>query len=424
MSYVIYKSNGEQLTVVNDGAINQTTDLTLVGRNYPSYGQILDQNFIKLLENFAGPKNPTKSLQGQLWYDTANKKLKIYVGSSYKSLPRLEISSGEPLVSEGDFWWNSSENQLNYFNGSSFVLVGPQFTGTDGLNAMIPELVKDTNGISHYVLKHQVFNLSSGNPEIVAITSTDEFLLAADTINGFTKIKRGINFGTDSTANVEATEVVLEGSTVNVGNGKAVLSYNGRGGLLANNVSGQRLQLNSTAPNGTQRTVLSLYTDNNGNSYVFPDDTTYSTDLGTTTYRFGTVYAEATSAQFADIAERYRADASYEPGTVLRIGGEEEVTICNRYEDEQYAGVVSTNPAYTMNDSLEPSEKCPYIALKGRVPVKIKGSCKKGQVLVTSDFPGHAEVRRTHQRPNELAVIGKALQDFDGEFGVVEVMLI
>jgi hypothetical protein len=84
------------------------------------------------------------------------------------------------------------------------------------------------------------------------------------------------------------------------------------------------------------------------------------------------------------------------------------------------AGIVSTNPAYTMNEDLVGGV---LIALKGRVPCKVKGNVKKGQILVTSDFPGHAEVRREQQRPNELGVVGKALQDFTGDFGVIEVMV-
>jgi hypothetical protein len=408
MSYVIYKSNGEQLTIVNDGSINQTTDLTLVGRNYPSYGQILDQNFIKLLENFAGPKTPSKSLAGQLWYDTSNKKLKVFVGSAYRSIPRLEIANEAPIVSSGDFWWDESSKQLKYYDGSSYLTIGPQFVGIDGLNSLIPEKVFDINGVPHYVLKHQILNLVSGNPEIVAVTSVDEFQIDTGVIDGFIKIKRGINFGTDSTVNVEDNKVIL---TVDaLGAGKV-------------STAATRLGFHTTTTASVEVNVLNLYATPTKN-YIYPGTTATVTDLGSTQFPFGTVYAESTSAQYADLAERYQADAHYAPGTVLRIGGTAEVTICNRYEDEQVAGIVSTAPAYTMNDGMPETDKTPYIALKGRVPCKVKGPVKKGQILVTSDFPGHAEVRRTHQRPNELGVVGKALQDFDGEYGVIEVMVI
>jgi hypothetical protein len=143
-------------------------------------------------------------------------------------------------------------------------------------------------------------------------------------------------------------------------------------------------------------------------------------DIGQTGNRFGTVYANATTAAFADLAEKYLSDAEYEPGTVLRLGGTAEVTICATYESEAIAGIVSTNPAYLMNDALENGVA---IALKGRVPCKVKGAVKKGDVLVSSSTPGHAEVRKYGHRTNPLAVLGKALQDFDGDTGVIEVMV-
>lgn len=143
-------------------------------------------------------------------------------------------------------------------------------------------------------------------------------------------------------------------------------------------------------------------------------------NIGQTDNRFGTVFANNTTAVNADLAEKYLADAEYEPGTVLRLGGTAEVTICATYESEAIAGIVSTAPAYLMNDTLENGVA---IALKGRVPCKVKGPVKKGDVLVSSSTPGHAEVRKYGHRTNPLAVLGKALQDFDGDTGVIEVMV-
>jgi hypothetical protein len=148
-------------------------------------------------------------------------------------------------------------------------------------------------------------------------------------------------------------------------------------------------------------------------------------NIGQSNNRFGTVFAttiNATTNQatYADLAEKYTADENYSPGTVVKIGGTAEVTICDRYECETVAGVVTTNPAYLMNKDLENSVA---IALKGRVPCKVKGPIKKGDILVSSNLQGHAEVRRHGHRTNPLAVIGKALEDFNGEVGVIEVMV-
>jgi hypothetical protein len=159
-------------------------------------------------------------------------------------------------------------------------------------------------------------------------------------------------------------------------------------------------------------------------SSITKNGTTQVGDIGQVGNRFGTVYATTINsisgqATYADLAENYLADAEYEPGTVLKIGGQFEVTICNSYECEALVGVVSSAPAYLMNSELENGVA---IALKGRVPCKIKGSVRKGDILVSSDTAGYAEVRRT-STVNPLAVIGKALQDFDGDLGIIEILV-
>jgi len=167
-------------------------------------------------------------------------------------------------------------------------------------------------------------------------------------------------------------------------------------------------------------TAVTVTASSIGSNSITKSGTSGVGDIGSVSNTFGTVFAKSTSAQYADLAEKYLADAEYEPGTVLRLGGEKEVTICATYESEMIAGIISTNPAYTMNDALEGGT---YIALKGRVPCKVKGPVKKGDVLVSSSTPGHAEVRKYGHRTNPLAVLGKALQDFDGETGIIEVMV-
>jgi hypothetical protein len=127
----------------------------------------------------------------------------------------------------------------------------------------------------------------------------------------------------------------------------------------------------------------------------------------------------AASALYADIAERYEADAVYEPGTVLVLGGDKEVTISTIQGDTSVAGIVSTNPAYMLNSEAGTDETHPYIALKGRVPCKVLGAISKGDLLVTSNMPGYACTIGPDD--STAAVIGKALEDFAGPFGVIEV---
>ena len=128
----------------------------------------------------------------------------------------------------------------------------------------------------------------------------------------------------------------------------------------------------------------------------------------------------ASSANYADLAEKYVGDEAYEPGTVVVFGGDEEITACTIKGDRKVAGVVSTNPAYLMNNELEGDTVLP-LALTGRVPCKVIGTVAKGDMLVTSAIPGYAIVNND---PSLGTVIGKAVgtKDDDGR-GVVEVVV-
>ena len=141
-------------------------------------------------------------------------------------------------------------------------------------------------------------------------------------------------------------------------------------------------------------------------------------NIGSSSVYFNTVFAKATSAQYADLAESYTADADYAPGTVLVFGGTQEVTISNTDSDRRIAGVVSTNPSYIMNSGLE-SNHVSIVALQGRVPTKVTGKVSKGDLMVSAGN-GHA---RAEQDPKLGAVIGKALEEFDGDTGVIEVVV-
>jgi len=155
-------------------------------------------------------------------------------------------------------------------------------------------------------------------------------------------------------------------------------------------------------------------------SQIGQNSQTNGTVYGTWVLTTGTTF----NATYADLAEKYLPDAEYEPGTVLVFGGEKEVTISTTRVDTAVAGIVSTNPAYTLNDSLEDGV---YIALIGRVPCNVIGPIKKGDRLVTSNIPGVATALKnvvlTHPDPG--TIIGKAIQDYDNttDVGVIEVMV-
>ena len=141
-------------------------------------------------------------------------------------------------------------------------------------------------------------------------------------------------------------------------------------------------------------------------------------NIGASGATFNTAFLRSTSAQYADVAEKYLADADYEAGTVLDFGGAEEVTLCDVYLSRKVAGVVSTQPAYLMNDAIQ-GDHTVALALLGRVPCKVRGPIAKGDMLVSAG-EGHA---RAETLPQIGTVIGKALEDFNGDHGVIEVVV-
>jgi hypothetical protein len=141
-------------------------------------------------------------------------------------------------------------------------------------------------------------------------------------------------------------------------------------------------------------------------------------NIGATGSTFNTIFAKATSAQYADLAECYLADAEYPPGTVVSFGGAEEVTISHYDNDVRIAGVVSTDPSYIMNSGLQ-GDNVVIVALTGRVPTRVLGPVRKGDMMVSAGYG----LARAESTPQIGAVIGKALADFNGAEGVIEVVV-
>jgi hypothetical protein len=141
-------------------------------------------------------------------------------------------------------------------------------------------------------------------------------------------------------------------------------------------------------------------------------------NLGSTTSWFNNIYGIAIQAKYADLAEFYAGDADYEPGTVVDFGGENEVTISSVNSSAKIAGVVSTHPAYNMNSAITADFPI-AVALQGRVPTKVVGPISKGQMLVSA---GNGQAR-AENNPAIGTVIGKALENFDGAEGIIEVVI-
>jgi hypothetical protein len=194
MAYQIDRYNGTTLVVIDDQTINTTaTDLRLVGRNYSGYGEIQNENFLHLLENFANTTAPPRAIEGQIWYDASDKKLKYYNGTKFKVAGGAEVSDIAPIdFSTGEFWWNSVEQQLFAWTGNEFVLIGPDKAPTLGDTLVESLTVKDVLENDRSIIKF----ITGGTT--VAIFSKDEFILnpTVNPITGFATIKRGLTLST------------------------------------------------------------------------------------------------------------------------------------------------------------------------------------------------------------------------------------
>jgi hypothetical protein len=192
MAYQIDRFNGTFLVSVDDQTLNSTaTDLRFVGRNYSGYGEIENENFLHLLENFANSSAPPRAISGQTWFDTTTKKLKIYDGSKFKVTTGAESSASAPAgLAAGDFWWDNQNEQIKVWNGTEFILVGPEKSPIYGDTSTAPAVVKDSVGIDQQIIKFQV------GGEVIAIVSRSTFNLSTviNPITGFGLLKPGINF--------------------------------------------------------------------------------------------------------------------------------------------------------------------------------------------------------------------------------------
>ena len=184
MSYTITHANGANAIVIADGTINNSTSITLVGKNTPNYGQYLDQNFLNMLENYANSSQPVSPITGQIWYDTTHAVLKVYTGSVFKNINAATASNNQPLNPVlGDLWFDTVNQQLNCYNGTAWVIIGP----IGGAGQVASEVLVDTGAASHNVITFKISNTR------YAILSKDPSFTPSPGISGFSTIAPGLN---------------------------------------------------------------------------------------------------------------------------------------------------------------------------------------------------------------------------------------
>ena len=467
MAYTISLTDGNVFATIADGTINTSSSMTLVGKNYAGYGQFLDTNFIRLLENASNTTPPSAPLTGQLWWDSGAGLLKVYNGTIFKTISAATSSASAPNVATsvvGDLWYDTTNQQLNVFTGTTWLLVGPQSTSGQGTSGAIVATVTDNLSINHVVVQLWVNNL------IVGMISKDAPFVPGTAIGGgwgIQTISPGITLATtvggqtplfNGTATVAQTLLGFNpASFMQTGNNTGTtgtLSVTNNTGLFVGlnsdfraSISGTTVNLSNQTTNGnldigvnvggvpttainidgTTGAVLipTLSFSAFGNITVNNVNNGLGNGLGnignSTTY-FNTVFAKATSAQYADVAERFAADEEYPAGTVVELGGTQEITLSRAELSENVFGVISTRAAYLMNSAAGNDQTHPPVAITGRVPVRVVGTVRKGDRLVSA---GNGLARAAQaDEITAFNVIGRALHDkLDDNEGSIEAIV-
>jgi hypothetical protein len=507
MAYKINNTFGTLLVTLADGTIDTaTTDLTLIGKGYAGFGEKLNENLVKLLENFNNTTAPSNKQQGQLWFDKTNKQINVYSGDKWKPVGSSTNSTTAPTNAvQGDMWFDTTNTQLYVYTGSAWTLIGPTTVAGSGVTQVITESPEDNTGVKRSILKLVTNDTVVGVVSNLAFTpSSTEANGAALISAGFSTIAQGLQLSTsvasakfrgtaidsDALGGVAAANYLRSDSddtttgkliiqndtglvlgagqdvtmsfssddftiaqttqdkdiifTVNDGGTtKEALRINGAQGRIEHlrvgdlTVDGtstiintstlsvedniielnRNISSNAGMPNYTglkvNRGETSSATEQN---LYWVWDETFADD-GSTTYgnaggawtafksaqtdseleaptlvdiRANVVHATTTSAMYADLAERYEADCDTEVGDVVILGGKAEITKCKDELSDAVFGVVSESPAFLMNAQAGNNDSHPMIALKGRVFVKLTGTGKAGDRVVSA---GNGEAR-------------------------------
>jgi hypothetical protein len=526
MAYKINNTFGTLLVTLADGTIDvATTDLTLIGKGYAGFGEKLNENLVKLLENFNNTTAPANKVQGQMWYDKTNNQINVYTGSKWKPVGSTSNSATAPTSAvQGDMWFDTTNTQLYVYTGSAWTLIGPTTVAGSGVTQVFAESPEDNTGVKRSILKMVSNDTVVGVVSNLAFTpSSTETLGAALVSAGFSSIAQGIQLSstvssakfrgtaTDSDAlggvaaanylrsnandTTSGTLGILNDTGLTIGAGsdvtmslssddftiaqttqdkdiiftvndggttKEALRITGATGRIEHlrvgdlTVDGTNTIINTSTlsvedniielnrnissnagmPNFTglkvNRGETSSATEQN---LYWVWDETFADD-GSTTYgnaggawtafksgggqdelsaptlvdiRANIVHATSTTAMYADLAERYETDIPVEVGDVVILGGKAEITKCEEELSDAVFGVISESPAFLMNAQAGNNDTHPMIALKGRVMVKIQGTGRAGDRVVSA---GNGEARIANlEECTAFNTLGRLLKD-------------
>ena len=295
------------------------------------------------------------------------------------------------ITADGESAWNTTTSTQNaglrFYTTSTGTITEKMRIANDGTTTL------NVGGVSS---THQ-FLYNEDGAEIQLIDSTGAGPILIDNVSGLARFyKVGTGAMSIGTTGANYLQFVTNGSE-----GLRILSGGNVG--IGNSAPTHKLSVTGTAAISSSLQVANITTGAN-------------TTAGSITGNWTLTAGSRLQATYADLAEKYVADDTYEPGTVLMFGGEQEVTLATTFDSTKVAGVVTTNPAYSMNSALE-AEHVAEIALQGRVPCKVIGPVEKGDLMVSA-INGHA-IANNEARAG--TIIGKALENFTGELGIIEV---
>jgi hypothetical protein len=458
MPYIVTTTSGTAIATIPDNTVNTTTtSIALVGKNYAGYGAFLNENYVKILENFSNSIAPTAPLTGQLWFDSTNTLLKVWTGGQWKQMhssAAQNTAPGNPIT--GDLWWDTTNLLLKVWGGSTWITIGPGASGgssvTTGTGAgasttgAIVDTIIDTGSLSHAVIKLSVAN------QTIAIISKDATFTPFTAIPGFPSVYPGLTLintsGYNFTGNAtnalavnnissnsfltslsdQTTAYKLSVGKLQAGSdllidpstaGEVQIFSNGSGykdlNLYVNKSGVQTKAIGITAATASVTFNNSISINSTGTA-IINGGSSGQGNIGSSATPFRTIFAVATTAAYADLAEIYATDKTYEVGTVVKIGGTAEVTAAT-YGDRAI-GVISENPAFLMNNAAEGQP----VALKGRVPVRVQGTVRKGDKLVPAQNIYGAASTIVDQTDNNYFAI--AIGENQQDSGVVECLIL
>ena len=406
MAYTIYKSNGQVLTTIADGTVNvSATPLGLPGRNFAGYGNILDTNFVHVLENFAANTPPANALQGQLWYNTNANTLCVCPSDG-----TANANAWITLAQSG----SGGTTTFGTVNVTGTLTAGNITTGgtVTGVNGVFTNISVSANA------NIATGNLTTGN--IGTLNTTTITTGSATTTGNLTGTWTVTGGGTANS--IGGTGLLIQGGNLQVGYGNTISPGVG---IKTDNyyyANGVVVSFAGTYNNGnvydylTGSNSITRFSGTLGNTLAPISSITTAnittganTTAGTLTGNWALGTGSRLTATYADLAERFAADAYYDAGTVVELGGDKEITSVKYELSEDIFGVISDTAAYLMNSGAGDNTTHPPVAMTGRVQVKVNGIVKKGDRLVSA---GNGIARAAqHGEATAFNVIGRALEN-------------